>query len=154
PINSLVTVASYTPDIYSHNDYYPFGQYEPARDYAYSAGGYRYSYSGNEHDDEVNGKGGSVNFGDRIEDPRIGRWLNIDPLKFKYPDVSPYIYSLDNPIAYKDHAGRDIVDANGNKVEVKIINEQGTYKVDFKFKEGTDEKTIKQFNENAKPVIE
>ena len=48
----------------------------------------------------------------RIYDPRLGRWLSIDPLFKKYPEVSPYNYGLDNPVFYVDPDGGDIKPAN------------------------------------------
>lgn len=42
------------------------------------------------------------------------RWSSPDPLAAKYPEVSPYVYALNNPIKYIDPDGRKIVDVNGN----------------------------------------
>jgi hypothetical protein len=39
----------------------------------------------------------------------ISRWLSIDPLARKYPNMSPYVYGADNPISFKDPDGADIV---------------------------------------------
>lgn len=41
------------------------------------------------------------------------RWLSIDPLARKYPQLSPYIYAANNPLIYIDVDGRDILFVNG-----------------------------------------
>jgi len=79
---------------------------------------FRYGFNGQEKDDEIKGSGNSVDFGARIYDPRIGRWLSIDPLSHKYPGYSPYSFGLDNPVYFQDADGRVIIDANGNVVTV------------------------------------
>jgi RHS repeat-associated protein len=41
---------------------------------------YRYGFGGHEKDDEIKGEGNSLDFGARIYDPRLGRWLSVDPI--------------------------------------------------------------------------
>ncbi|MBK8721994.1 MAG: hypothetical protein IPL95_06855 [Saprospiraceae bacterium] len=43
----------------------------------------------------------------RIYDPRVGRFLSVDPLQKKYPDFSPYHFSGNNPILFVDFDGKD-----------------------------------------------
>jgi RHS repeat-associated protein len=62
-------------------------------------GRYRFGFNSMEKDDEVKGGGNSYDFGNRIQDPRLGLWLSLDPLQHKYPDWSSYNYSLNSPIA-------------------------------------------------------
>ena len=50
---------------------------------------YRYGFNGMEKDDEVKGSGNSYDFGARMYDSRLGRWLSIDALSHVYVDVSP-----------------------------------------------------------------
>ncbi len=54
---------------------------------------YRYSFQGQEHDDEIKGKGNSVNYTFRMHDPRLGRFFAIDPLSSAFPHNSPYAFS-------------------------------------------------------------
>src|SRR5690554_2394867 len=61
-------------------------------------GGYRYGFQGQEMDDEVKGKGNSVNYKYRMHDPRVGRFFAIDPLASKYPYYSPYQFSSNSVI--------------------------------------------------------
>ncbi len=69
---------------------------------------YRYGFNGKENDNEVKGIGNSLDFGARIYDPRLGRWLTCDPKASKYPDFSPYNYAVNSPILFLDEDGRDI----------------------------------------------
>ncbi|AEA43382.1 hypothetical protein [Fluviicola taffensis] len=56
-------------------------------------GDYRYSFQGQEHDDEVKGAGNSINFEYRMHDPRIGRFFAIDPLAKSFSELTPYQFS-------------------------------------------------------------
>lgn len=55
--------------------------------------GYRYSFQGQEKDDEIKGEGNSINYTYRMHDPRVGRFFAVDPLAPKYPHNSPYAFS-------------------------------------------------------------
>jgi RHS repeat-associated protein len=59
-----------------------------------------------EKDDELKGKGNSYDFGARMLDPRVGRFLSLDPLQKKFSYLSPYIYANNNPIANIDVDGK------------------------------------------------
>ena len=39
------------------------------------------------------------------DDPRLGRFLSVDPLAEKYPGWSPYNYVFDNPLKFTDPTG-------------------------------------------------
>ena len=43
----------------------------------------------------------------RMHDPRLGRWLSVDPLQAKFPDVSPYNFAVNNPILLVDPNGKE-----------------------------------------------
>jgi RHS repeat-associated protein len=70
-----------------------------------SSGGYRYGFNGMEKDDEVKGGGNSYTTLHRIYDPRLGRWLSVDPEADEYPDESPYAAMENNPISETDPDG-------------------------------------------------
>jgi RHS repeat-associated protein len=55
--------------------------------------GYRYGFQGQEKDDEWKGSGNSINYKYRMHDPRLGRFLSLDPLAPDYPHNSPYAFS-------------------------------------------------------------
>jgi RHS repeat-associated protein len=77
---------------------------------------YRYGFNGQEKDNEIKGDGNSLDFGARIYDSRLGRWLSLDRYTNKYPGFSAYSYGLNNPIEYKDKGGNWIIDDKGNIV--------------------------------------
>ena len=45
----------------------------------FSSSSYRYGFNGKENDNEVKGNGNQQDYGMRIYDPRLGRFLSIDP---------------------------------------------------------------------------
>ena len=44
------------------------------------------------------------------------RWISPDPLAAKYPQVCPYVYTLNNPIRFIDPDGKVVVDPKGNPI--------------------------------------
>ncbi len=95
----------YEAEILTSQDYYPFGMIMPGR--FYNAEKYRFGFNGKENDNEVNGLANSLDFGNRIYEPRIARWLSVDPSQKKHPNISPYASFEDNPIYFKDPDGLD-----------------------------------------------
>jgi RHS repeat-associated protein len=71
---------------------------------------YRYGFNGMEKDDEVKGEGNSYSTEFRQYDPRIARWLSVDPISLSFE--SPYSSFRNNPIVYNDPKG-DCPDCNG-----------------------------------------
>jgi RHS repeat-associated protein len=66
-----------------------------------------------ELDNEVKGEGNEYDYGYRRYDPRLGRWNTCDPLRAKYPGMSPYNYAGNSPISCKDPNGQYIIFVNG-----------------------------------------
>jgi RHS repeat-associated protein len=89
--------------IVSTADYTPFGVQLDER--TESTETYRYGYQGSEKDDEVKGEGNSYTTEFRLLDPRLGRWLSIDPLAAQFPWQSPYVSMDNNPILLNDVLG-------------------------------------------------
>jgi RHS repeat-associated protein len=81
----------------------------PGRKYTVSSGAYRYGFNSKEKSDEIKGDGNSVDFGARIYDTRLGRWLSTDPLQAKFPDQTPYHFVTNNPINVIDYNGKDTI---------------------------------------------
>jgi RHS repeat-associated protein len=106
-----VTVDYYQADVAGANDYYPFGMQMPGRKYSVSSA-YRYGFNGRENEKDINS--GSLDYGARIYDSRLGCWFSVDAYADKYPDVSPYSFSINSPLQYKDANGNWLVDKDGN----------------------------------------
>lgn len=112
----------FNPDVISYNDYYAFGSTLPGR--LGNSGQYRFGFNGMEKDDETYGDGNALDFGARIYDSRLGRWLSIDPLQSKYPNLSPYNFCAGNPLIYKDVDGKDyilIIDHVNKTITIKAV---------------------------------
>jgi len=84
------------------NDYYPFGlafnSYQRE-----SSTPNQYQYIGKELQDELNL--GWLDYGARMYEPSIGRWMVVDPLTDFSRRWSPYSYAYDNPIRFLDPDG-------------------------------------------------
>ena len=103
--NSDGTIDYYTADVVSAQDYYPFGMKMPGR--KWNATGYRYGFNGKEEDDEVTGDGNQYDYGFRIYNPRLGRFLSVDPLTKSYPWYTPYQFAGNMPILAVDLDGME-----------------------------------------------
>lgn len=66
---------------------------------------YRYGFNGMEKDSEIKGEGNSYDFGARLYDNRLGRWLTIDRLKKVRPYSSPFLFGLNSPVMFLDQDG-------------------------------------------------
>jgi RHS repeat-associated protein len=106
-------VMHYEAQVVSVSDYYPFGMGIKEREWKDSSFGYRFGFNGKEQDNSVKGQGNSYDFGARIYDSRLGRWMSVDPLMKKYPEFTPYCFAIDNPIYFVDYDGRDIIPGRG-----------------------------------------
>lgn len=71
----------------------------------------------------MKGEGNSVDFGARIYDSRLNRFLSVDPLRSKFPNWSPYNFAINNPIYFIDIDGRDVgVYVTAKPVGTTMIN--------------------------------
>ncbi len=97
--------------------------------YEYNAGSEDYNspyrFNGKELDPET----GNYYYGARYYDPKISVWLSVDPLAHKYPSLSPYVFTGNNPIMLVDPDGRDIweLDLNGNVLNHTVDESQDTF---------------------------
>jgi len=124
----------YEADVASAQDYYPFGMMQPGR--MVSATSYRYGFNGKENDNEVKGEGNQQDYGKRIYDSRVGRFLSNDPLTASYPMLTPYQFASDRPIDGVDMDGEEWSQSHTyvfdgvqfkpvttNVLKVKVVNE-------------------------------
>ncbi len=95
----------YVAEVLSLQDYYAFGMGMPGRGYQF--GSYRYGFNGKENDGEVKGEGNQQDYGMRIYDPRVGKFLSIDPLIKNYPELTPYQFASNSPIENSDLDGAE-----------------------------------------------
>ena len=85
---------------------YPFGMVMPGRSWtAASAEGYRFGFNGMEQDDETYGDGNEYDYGSRIYNSRLGRFLSMDPETRSFPRVSPFQFSENSPLKFTDFNG-------------------------------------------------
>jgi RHS repeat-associated protein len=106
--NTDGTIDFFRADVISAQDYYAFGMIMPGR--KFSAGGsYRFGFNGKEEDDDVKGDGNQQDYGMRIYDARLGRFLSVDPITEKYPELTPYQFASNRPIDGIDLDGMEYV---------------------------------------------
>ncbi|RFS21146.1 hypothetical protein DVR12_17580 [Chitinophaga silvatica] len=93
-------------------------------------GTYRYGFNGKENDNEVKGEGNQQDYGMRVYDPRIGKFLSVDPLAKSYPFNSVYAYAENSPINFVDLDGLEKLSQqylnsidNNNGPRLKVIKE-------------------------------
>ena len=72
-----------------------------------SGSSYRYGFNGKENDNEAKGEGNQQDYGMRIYDPRLGRFLSVDPLTKEYPWNSTYAFAENDVIRCIDLDGAE-----------------------------------------------
>jgi len=108
----------YVADVVNANDYYAFGSQMPGRSYtAVGTTGYKYGFNGKENDNEVKGEGNRQDYGMRIYDPRIGKFLSVDPITKEYPELTPYQFASNRPIDGVDKDGLEYLKADKSRVQ-------------------------------------
>ena len=75
----------------------------------FEGGNYPFSHNGKIKENELYGEGNGYDFGARMYDSRLGRWLSVDPLFSKFPHMSTYQFCNNNPIFFVDPDGRKVV---------------------------------------------
>jgi RHS repeat-associated protein len=91
------------------DDYYPFGLQMPGRSQQqYGSPLTDVKYTGYELNQE--GGLGLYHAGARLYDPEIGRFMQQDRFKVRYPSLTPYQYAANNPVLF--------IDVNGDTIYV------------------------------------
>lgn len=100
----------------------------PGRKYSEINTNYRYGFNGKENDNDI--ENGAQDYGMRIYDTRLGRFLSTDPLFKDYPFYTPYQFAGNTPIRAFDLDGLEITfsDVWHNRASiVDWINEPSTW---------------------------
>jgi RHS repeat-associated protein len=118
PTSGQDFVSLYLPDVLAYNDYYPFGMQVPNRFDSIEDKDYRYGFQGQEKDDEIKGEGNSLNYTFRMHDPRVGRFLSLDPLAPEYPHNSPYAFAENRVIDGLELEGLEFLDADESRIYI------------------------------------
>jgi RHS repeat-associated protein len=90
----------------------------------YSAGSsYRYGFNRKENDNDVKGEGNQQDYGMRIYDPRLCRFLSVDPITKQYPALTPYQFASNRPIDGVDLDGLEWTswDMDSRDPNVKVM---------------------------------
>ena len=110
--------ATQDAEVIDRRDYYPFGMEMPGRRWRVTGeGAGRFGYNGKENDNEVKGEGNQQDYGFRIYDPRVARFLSVDPLAPDYPELTTYQFASNTPVWGIDLDGE----------EVRIYTESGSF---------------------------
>ncbi|MDJ1501195.1 LamG-like jellyroll fold domain-containing protein [Xanthocytophaga agilis] len=84
----------------SYANYYAFGLEMPGMNY----NAYRYGYNGKEKDKDF---ANNYDYGFRIYNPAVGKFLSVDPLTASYPFYSPYQFAGNMPVLCRDIDGAE-----------------------------------------------
>ena len=145
---------SYRASVSGAQDYYPFGAKIASRTVSDN---YRYGFNGKESDSEVGY--GWQDYGFRLYEEEIGRFLSVDPRAGMYAGLTPYSFVNNSPLANIDMRGDSItpvgsysggynysggstlsvggyslrggVNSGGNSVWIATAQESGGYRDDY-----------------------
>jgi RHS repeat-associated protein len=97
--------------------YYPeTSPLKVVKDFSFSvekrgAGSYRYGFNGKELDRDEEGMGGggsTYDYGFRIYNPALAKFLSVDPVVVDYPHLAPYQFAENTPIVGIDLEGKEL----------------------------------------------
>ena len=111
-LGSVRTITNIQGSVVERNGYYPFGS-ETALGSSYpKLLDNRMKFNGKEV--QTIGNLGLLDYGARMYDPKLARWLVQDPLGEEMYSLTPYRFSLNNPISVIDFMGlSDYFNFNG-----------------------------------------
>ena len=107
---------------------------------------YRYGFNGKENDNEVKGEGNQQDYGMRIYDPRLGRFLSVDPITKKYQELTPYQFASNRPI--------DGIDEDGLEFLSNFQSKQNTYFAGLRDAQLKPRETVKAYDASKKSMTQ
>ncbi len=101
-LGSASYITNLDGEVVQHIEYVPFGEvFIEERNNTWNT---PYLFNGKELDEET----GLYYYGARYYNPRISLWYGVDPVAEKYPNFSPYCYTMNNPVMLIDPDGMEI----------------------------------------------
>mgnify|MGYP001271720938 CR=1 FL=1 len=121
---------------YTGNTLHPFGMLLVGRSWQSV---YRFMFNGYETEDAISRNNSGINFGERMYNAQIGRWIAVDPLFKLQPAQSPYKAFLNNPNLYIDNGGntewkftRYIIESTGESFfKIEVVDPDKLYSEDY-----------------------
>ncbi|MEO1396822.1 MAG: SpvB/TcaC N-terminal domain-containing protein [Cyanobacteria bacterium J06634_5] len=121
-VDSVSLEVNAAGEVISYEEYHSYGSM------AYRSGNSaaevslkRYGYAGREREEET----GLNYFGARYYSSWLGKWLSVDPKKEKYFPLSPFAYTANNPLSFREINGRDF--------EAVVNQEDKTINIEARF---------------------
>jgi RHS repeat-associated protein len=138
-----LVVKQYAGPLLEENHYYPFGLAMAAISSKalkpfYAENKYRYNGKELQNKEFSDGTGlEDYDYTQRLFDPQIGRFFNLDPALENYMSSTPYMYSANNPIRFVDIQGL----GPGDRIKKAESMEGTKYSQDPKLNQGEELRT-------------
>ena len=113
-------------------DYYAFGSEMPNRSFTSST--YRYGFNGKEKDTENTWGDAQYDYGFRIYNPKIGKFLSVDPLTKSYPWYTPYQFAGNKPIIAVDLDGleeKEVITTVATTTTATVLTKEAVGKMTY-----------------------
>lgn len=117
-----INIDHFIPFIVMATDYNAFGDVKDQRQFNLSSS--RVGFNSKENDNEVKGVGNQQDYGSRIYDSRLGRFLSVDPIGKNFAFYSTYQFAGNKPTVAIDIDGLE---------DVYVITTKGKRTISLKF---------------------
>ena len=118
-LGSTSLITDLDGNVAQHVEYVPFGEvFIEERNNKWNT---PYLFNAKELDEET----GLYYYGARYYEPRASLWYGVDPMWEKYPEMSTYAYSGNNPIMFIDPTGMEATKYNNDKGELLYETNDG-----------------------------
>ena len=147
-----ITNAS-TGNVVETSDFLPFGtrwsQTAGSSSSTLTDASNRWRYSGKEEQKALNSSLPLIDYGARMYDPTIARWMSVDPMAEKYYEESPYSYCADRPLIILDPEGTDPIYYKNIWGKVKLIGDDGKNSTGSYLVRGSVARDVKRINKSG-----